>query len=333
MRPLGFKTPAYRLYAPWLHRLTRLRSWVDSRWHGGGSDEQSLLTSIYWDRYLARRFSEEAPALGGVAATAVSAGPRRSDRVFILGCGASIARLDDATWQQLAGFDTIGVNYFYFHPFRPRYHFIELGRSQEALTAVHDKLLNHPERQHETVYMQIRHLLSNDIVLNTAPGRARLYSPTTLRTRDPLLLSRLLKRHYLGAREPLIHHSSNLDCAINFAVRQGYREICLLGVDLSSNQYFWDLQPELPAFARAKAATDADYLACQWDRQPALRHNTANLQLMAKIGCLDIASYLQLLDREVLQPAAIRLAVCNPQSLLVNHIAYRALDDALRHEG
>ncbi|WP_374399327.1 hypothetical protein [Niveibacterium sp.] len=340
MRQLGFKTPAYRLYAPWLHRLTRLRGWLDSRWHGGGPDEQRELTNIYWDRYLAGRFNEEAPALGGITADTMSTGARRSDRVFILGCGASIARIDDATWQQLALFDSIGVNYFYVHPFRPRYHLIEVGRSAEALAAVHDELLNNPERQHEIVYMQIRHLLNNDFVLNSAPGRpllhcppqrTRLYSPTTLPTRDQALLSRLLKRYYLATREPLIHHSSNLDCAINFAVRQGYREICLLGVDLSGNQYFFDLPSDSPAFARAKAAIEADYRACQWDRQPDQIHATANRTITDKLGCLSICNYLQLVDQAVLKPNGIQLAVCNPQSLLVNHISYRALDDALRH--
>lgn len=340
MRQLGFKTPAYRLYAPWLHRLTRLRSWVESRWHSGTSDEQTALTNVYWDRYLARRFNEEAPALGGIAATA-NTEVRRGDRVFILGCGASIARLGNAVWPQLAKFDAIGVNYFYVHPFRPRYHFIEVGRSEEALAALHDELLNNPERKNEIVYLQIRHLLNNDAVLNTpsgqtgltsAPGRARLYSPTTLPTRNQALLSRLLKRYYLNTAEPLIHHSSNLDCAINFAVRQGYREICLLGVDLSGNQYFFDLESNNQAFSRAQAAIDADYRACHWDRQPGQIHATANPAITNKLGCLTIGDYLNLVDQQVLRPAGIQLAVCNPQSLLVNHIAYRALDDVLRYK-
>lgn len=327
MRQLSFKTPAYRVYAPWLYKLTHLRSWIETI---GTDVDPTHLTAIYWDRYLARRFVEEAEAIGGVPAPSV-AQERRSDRVFLLGCGASIADIPASIWEKLERFDTIGINYFYFHPFRPRYHFIELGKSVEALHALYDILLNAQERKQEQVFLQIRHLLFNDIELKCDKNRSIIYSPTTLRTRDPMLLANLLRRYYVSGnnREPLIHHSSNLDCAINFAARQGYKEIFLLGVDLYGNQYFWDVDETSRIYARAKSVVDADYAKSCWSRQAESLHATANDKIVSPLGFLDISSYLRLVDQVVLQPAGIELAVCNPKSLLVNSIRYRDIHEVL----
>ena len=75
---------------------------------------------------------------------------------------------------------------------------------------------------------------------------------------------------------------------------------------------------------------NADYQIGKWSRDPGLVHATANQAMTEKLDCLDVCTYLKLVDNSILNPAGISLKVCNPDSLLTDYLQYSSLDTALK---
>lgn len=325
MVELAFKTKAYKVYAPWIYKWTQ---WQAKRRYNNITENLNEVTAMFWDRFLANKFLAEAKRVGATAVTKIP-WSRQSDILFILGCGSSINNITAEEWQLVAQHDSIGVNYFYFHDFKPTAHFIELGKSKAAYDAIHQYLLNDPART-EPVFMQIRHLVNNGIQLTCLDNKVRLYSPTTMKSRNPSVLRRYLSAYYVPRfkSSPLIHHSSTLDCIINFAVREGYKKLCLLGVDLSNSAYFWDADPTKAKNNMAITAVNADYQAANWQRDATIQHASVDKQLTEKLNCLDLMDYLSLLKDTELKRRHIELVVANPQSLLTELFEYQSIADA-----
>ncbi len=49
-------------------------------------------------------------------------------------------------------------------------------------------------------------------------------------------------------------------------------------------------------------------------------------RITEKLNCLDIVTYINLIDRVVLKPNGIKLSVCNEQSLLSDYIATSSIE-------
>jgi len=327
MPELSFKTTAYKRYSPWLFKLCKLKCRILFDLGKNNSEE---FYGMMWDRYLAKKYLQEAWQIRGIPNEELK-WQKRSNTLFILGCGSSINDVTAQQWQEISKFDSIGVNYFYFHDFVPTAHFIELGLSTEAEKAVHKLLLNNPLRK-EKVFMQIRHLIRNNVQLQCSPDRVNLYSPTTMKSRNIASLKSYLERYYNSSsvKSPLIHHSSTLDCVINFAVRQGYKKICLVGVDLNNNSYFWDTGVPSENNQLAIEAVDADYRAANWVRESSVHHATVDKNLNDRLNCLDLLSYLSLLKETEFKRHGVDVAITNPQSLLTSLFPYQNISDAAR---
>jgi len=50
---------------------------------------------------------------------------KQSDTLFILGSGSSVNAISGERWQVIAKHDTVGFNFWLFHPFVPKMYFIE----------------------------------------------------------------------------------------------------------------------------------------------------------------------------------------------------------------
>lgn len=322
MTNLSFKTPLYRLYAPYRFKLV---SWLTKKRLKNTNANISEACSMVWDRFLAKKFLAEAKTVGGIASAKLP-WKKQSETLFILGCGSSVNLITPEEWALISEHDSIGVNYFYFHEFKPSAHFIELGKSKEAFDALHQYLLNDSKRN-EPVFMQIRHLIKNNIQLNCPRERVRLYSPTTMKSRNFCLLKDYLSRFYMPFRNtsPLIHHSSTLDCVINFGIRQKYKKICLVGVDLNNNKYFWDEAPTTPKYQKAIDAVDADYKIGNWERNSEKQHATVDKNLASELNCLSLIEYLKLLNETVLTGSRTKISIGNEASLLTEIFPYQSI--------
>ncbi|MEZ6975413.1 MULTISPECIES: hypothetical protein [Aeromonas] len=322
MYKLRFKTAAYRLYAPILFKLIKIYAKIKFIYT---RDSESDVFAILWDRYLARKFLNEARYINGTAVSNIK-WQRKSSKIFILGCGTSINDVSDDEWNMIKQHDSIGINYFYFHDFIPTAHFIELGGSNEAFNCIHDHLLGDPLRT-EPIFMQIRHLINSGRVLKSDRNRVNLYSPTTMLTSDNHVLKQYLEHYYLPSSNssPLIHYCSTLDCALNFAVRQGYKEIAFVGVDLNHSAYFWDKPSNNKKYSSAIKAVNDDYAIGQWDRNLLKPHATTDNTIKGRQNRLDIVAYLTLIKECILDKKEITLTITNPHSLLSKSFKYKSI--------
>ncbi|MFA3790610.1 hypothetical protein AB6T38_05800 [Aliiglaciecola sp. SL4] len=322
MQPLHFKTKAYRVYAPYLFKLKSfIASSLGHFWRLDKQQTQELI-NYYWDQYLAKKFYQEVPYYPGKKLNLKNI-ERSSDTIFVLGCGASINDLTESDWGIINRHDSIGVNYFYAHDFRPTYHMIELGQSPLSLTCVNQHLLSDKSRRNESVFMQIRHIMRRkEGKLCDENGNLYLYSPSVPKSTSVNLIKRIIKKWYSN-KNHLLHHSSTLDCAIHFSYQMGYKNIYLLGVDLNNSKYFWDHPPSLSqSYIDIKAATTDDYLRGNFDPTPEAKHATAQKKTTERYNALPIMEYLSLVDEHIMKKNNIRFATCTNTSLLKDYIDY-----------
>jgi hypothetical protein len=322
MAELHFKTKAYQFYAPHLFKLKRLfAKYLGYIWRLNHKQIQELI-DYYWDKYLATKFYQEVPFYPGEKFELKNVN-RSSDTIFILGCGASINDLTKNDWAIINQHDSIGVNYFYAHEFRPNFHMIELGQSPLSLDYLNKNLLMNKARSNETVFMQIRHVMRRKSgKLCDENGNLYLYSPSVPKSTSTSLIKRIVVRWY-SKPGVLMHHASNLDCTVHFAYQTGYKNIYLLGVDLNSNQYFWDVkkspsQSEL----EIKAATIDDYETTNFYKNPNKQHATADkIQTMFN-NSLTVVEYLKIIDDNIFKKECVKFATCSPNSLLRDHFDF-----------
>ncbi len=325
MTGFTFKGKFYRYYAPWLFRFFKLKARIQFK---ANKEDLAAYAAVLWEHFLAWRYQSGAKKINGNLIDPLS-WKKKSDKLVILGCGSSINNLSKEEWAEIKTVDSIGVNYFYFHDFVPSAHFIELGKSQTAYNCVHRYLLNN-EQRNEPVFMQIRHLFNSGRVLKCNSERVSLYSPATMPTRNVNVINSYLKEYY-GWRRRLIHHCSTLDCVVNFAVQAGYKEILLVGVDLSDSRYFWDDCQGNDKYADAVLACQEDYAAANWSLDKKSVHATADDELNKAMKCLSLIEYMGLLNDTVFKDLGVVVSVANPNSLLTKVFSYVDVNSFITH--
>ena len=188
---------------------------------------------------------------------------KTSDTLFILGSGPSINRISAERWSAIARHDTIGFNFWLYHPFVPTFYMVESAPLNPATDEVCRR------------YREIARIRAADYA-NTprlvmglhVPGRHEVHEwPPAFRdgffavtdllppARSAQELQRLLR--YLDRRaafrtetgwQALFKYASSVTALITFGVKMGYRRIVLCGVDLGAQEYFYqdpNLYPEL----------------------------------------------------------------------------------------
>lgn len=329
MADISFKTKSYRIYSPYLFKLIR---WcMRCRFFMKSSDYSAFFTSYYWEYFLAQKFKGLASLMGGKPLQA-SDYRRNTDELVIFGSGSSLHQISDPTWKRLESIDTLGLNNFYFHQFKPRIFFMEHGFSQLLLDHMVQHHLQGQPYQDRLFLLHARHLASKGRTLGAISQLPFFYSPVRVKSVNLELLSYFLKKVYLSGSiaDPLIHFCSNLDCAIHFAVRAGYKKIYLAGVDLNNSHYFWDAEVDKTNTyqnARDVVAQSRLYQSFNDGKGHVDIHATADKSYTENRGYLDIVAYLALVDQIILAPAGIELYVCNKASLLASKLKTSPIED------
>ncbi len=327
MNKLHFKGPWYNFYAPYRFKFERykaLRSAIN--WQLKYEEQESLI-NYRWDRFLSQQFYKEVPYYSGIPFNIKNI-KKDSDTIFILGCGSSINDLTLDDWDAIKQHDSVGVNYFYAHEFKPTFHMVELGQSPLSMKCINKHLLNVPERKDEQVLIHLKHLLSMDkVFLSDQFDNVHLYSPSVPKGTNSSYINHIIS-HWYQNQGHLIHHASNLDCTVHLAYQMGYKRIFLLGVDLNNNQYFWD-EPKTPtqAIIDIKQATQDDYNISHFNSCINAKHATANKVKTDEINSLTIIEYLSLVNNSIFKQQGVQFATCSPLSLLRETFNYISLKD------
>lgn len=267
---------------------------------------RKMLRSRFKLQQVSRRF--DLPPMTGNPLGA----QRRSDTLFILGSGGSVHDLSTEDWAKIRESDSLGFNFWLVHDFVPDVYVFEptdpahptdehaclianLQLRQQDYAAV-PIILKDGERHKPTVL---------ESFLDEVPERLRRNLRFTLDFEIPgndesqfIAAVRSLDRWGLwrSARMPLPRKRGSIFYLLVLALRAGYRDVVLCGVDLNNTDYFYDIR-RAEYEAKGRAAPRPPKLGAV--------HKTNDPQF----GELTISKAIQALNNVVLKPAGMRVHV------------------------
>ena len=290
--------------------LTGLKNWL--------RDEVplSLLLPVYYlycrwrydppQERLRRRY--ELPLLSEIDLAAY----KRSDTLFVLGSGPSINHISQERWRAIAAHDSVGFNFWPYHPFVPTFYFIE-GASGEEHVKAFLELTSRRANDYIGVPKIIMDLVHGwDILMPriSESWRQNLFFvhtvPAIARTDEEFArVVSYLKQRGVFAPETrlrcLFKHCATLTTIVTVGVKLQYKRIVLCGIDLTTSQYYYQDPNRFP--------DSADLTLLPREK----KHPTLTRFCW---GNTPIDVVLEALNKQVLQPAGIELYVEHDRSAL-----------------
>lgn len=180
-----------------------------------------------------------------------------SSTLFILGSGESVEGLTSRQWGFVRRNVSIGINSWAVHDFVPdAYSFEEVeSESYSDVSSTLSILLAREEvitRRPQILMLRPHSSTSPERIVQVPSelrSRVRLYGRTTLFTRETSNLPGDLRRVLRSMVSQRIRSGISLDAGmsvsrlITIGARAGFRKIVLIGVDLNSPRYFFDVNP------------------------------------------------------------------------------------------
>ena len=241
---------------------------------------------------------------------------KSSDTLFILGSGSSVLTYTSEEWKTIADHDSLGFNYWILHPFVPTHYIFELTKYDWDLACITKNLVARTDLASKScIYLKDAERFDKSAIndaIGALPGHIKKaihlvwdaeIPGDTLQdfTRSVISLSRA--GGFTGRRHWAIPKKrATLFFAINLAVRAGYKNIVLCGVDLNNTNYFF----------RADEFLAPPNLCIPPEYQSGPIHKTNN----PAHGEATISAILDIFDRLVLQPRDIALSVAKETSAL-----------------
>ncbi len=278
----------------------------------------------YWPLFERCRERANVPGLEDVDLSQY----KKSDTLFVLGAGPSINQISRRRWEAIEAADSVGFNFWPFHAFVPTYYFFESG-PPDYHPEIGRRLLQLFERRAQEyssvvkVVMDLSHHGPQFVYNLPAGWRKNLYAacnvPVIARSSDEFrYVLHYWKRRELfvpGTRvRYLMKFCATLSTLVTFGAKLGYRRIVLCGVDLKTQDYFYqdaELYPESASFVPVAREQ---------------KHET----LLPAAWIVPIDEVLLALQSELLEPQGIELYVEHPGSLLCPR--FPAAPDALFEE-
>lgn len=241
---------------------------------------------------------------------------KTSDTLFILGSGSSINSISPDEWAVIEQADSLGFNYWPIHDHVPTLYVAEIcavPAGQEENYRRYCDLMQVRAGDYAKIPIVIK---DGERVKSEWLREYILNFPESLRQNisltwdweipdddDDGLAESLLRWDRWGLLEkdwaPCLRKRASVFFLVLLAVRAGYRQIVLCGVDLDNNEYFYRLREAefsgkgRPVPQPAPVHVDSGV------------HKTDNLQY----GQMPISKAIEVLDRCILKPKGIRLSV------------------------
>jgi hypothetical protein len=241
---------------------------------------------------------------------------RKSDRVYILGSGASVLEIDD--WNEIANHDSIGFNFWILHSFVPSVYFLEIPRDlrnkEKFFSALRERRKDYEETQVLLPYIPCK---NDRKCVKSIFLIKHINLPFILPLPSVFLYKKILNIIYLKMNINSIFFcsgSSSVDKILNYCVAVGYKEIVLCGVDLNTTDYFYE----------ASSSVNERVKMCIPENPHARRSmHWTNDPKYPRTGLTISESILSL--QEVLNEKGIKLFVESPKSALAGWLPVNKL--------
>ncbi|MEP7702960.1 hypothetical protein [Paraglaciecola sp. 25GB23A] len=287
--------------------------------------ELDSLAQYYWSGYLNSKFEQELLERNSTLLKIPKQIKQPTKVAYILGCGSSINQVTEQQWQHISTQFSVGVNNFYVHDFTPNEYFIEFVDNQAFLNLIYDELLDNPCHQSAQVNLAGIYILLHGAAYRPPKiQKPKFYVSRSVMLSSKQLLKRILPRYFKKDNPFLTHHISNLDTVIHYCIKLGYKDINLVGVDLSNDGYFWD-HVDKPAYLKARHFIHSFQKQKEYKQDSKGFHATASSEVARKLGKLTIVEYLALLQEHVLNQLGVKIWVTNPHSLLASALPIKEI--------
>jgi hypothetical protein len=245
---------------------------------------------------------------------------RKSDTACILGSGPSINRISRSRWEAIAATDSMGLNFWPFHPFTPKFYFFESIVPFSAADSVPQHMYPMVRKMLADAAVRYRDVIKIITDLKALDQTQLIYQlPAELHTNlwtaftVPVIARNAeeFKRgiRYIKARGALqkadkfdwiFKYNGSITGMIDFCLKMDYRRIVLCGVDMKEQLYFYQDRQLFPDIC------DLEFV----DRK--LVHHTARPQEWM-VGMADV---LAIMKKEILDPAGVELYIETTDSAL-----------------
>ena len=249
---------------------------------------------------------------------------KRSDTLFILGSGASINNVPSWQWEMIAKHDSLGFNWFIYHPFIPTFYYVEYDRSPFFREFQKESIKRRFYDYKNTVFFVHSRAKKRGVHPRFMPD----YFPDTPKCcyyRYP----RLIKKH---PSQPLTAEDfkkgfqvrGSLNLMLYIAYKMKYNHIVLMGVDLKHHIYFYDDYSKYP---EAKWMETYNYNWADIDTRKKVFYGGLRLNEKGEIydPRKNRRTFLEIIlaiNNFVFKPQGICLYTGSKESLLINYLPY-----------
>lgn len=234
---------------------------------------------------------------------------RCSDTLFVLGGGASINRISASQWEEIGRADSIGVSNWHLHAFIPRFYVTEPGKELDrvALEFANIEKRGYGRKGIPILLKDCERYRRRELedMLASIPAslhpHIRLSWDWEVHEQCPEVFRRKLRwldraSILTGEGTPILRKRASVFYLVILALRAGYKNVVLCGIDLDGGDYFYEAY---------RSELEAEGYWVPPRLPPAMTHKTND----KSFGEITIAEALSILKEEVLDRRGIGLFV------------------------
>jgi hypothetical protein len=250
---------------------------------------------------------------------------KASDTIFILGSSPSILSIQPAEWNEIKSHDSMGVNMFGFHDHVPTFYSLEMASTHVVMfhylfSEIEDK---YRSKNVQFIFNYYSYLKSHlnfhkfpPVIKDNCSFALHRFSFVKNIDSVKLICRKLIDermKENLDYRSLLMLRGSVVTC-VQFAWALGYKNICLPGVDLKNQNYFYE---KLNTF-NAKEYTKLEQLYWFYGNHRLDRNSSHATQdsKLSKPNYPSMTEILSILQKELLEPSNAQIFAYSEESLL-----------------
>lgn len=236
---------------------------------------------------------------------------RRTELVFILGSGVSIAHMTESQWRVIARHASIGINRWFLHEFDPTFFMFEGLREHDARSPYgkwYQESIKRYRLDSSAIFL-LKNISTSlfdwDFFSTQLPKKNYGLPLLAIPGRSEKSFKYSLKK-IVGtgqAFDNILFRRGSVSAAVSLAVNMGFKSIVLCGVDCVGNEFFWE---------------DTTWSRCAGARVPASPASTLPIHgtMNPEVDPVTMDKVLSQLSDVLLKPNGVQLFVGSSYSAL-----------------
>jgi hypothetical protein len=254
-------------------------------------------------------------------------GYKTSDTIFILASGSSISSYSKKHWDIIKNHDSIGFNFWPVHDFIPTYYQVEIPQAGLDRAALLATIMNFKQKDYQNVpiILKTTHItplrrdsffrtLNESYLQNIYVSRMIPIPGLAIETKRKSLelLNRLGYFDTHKRFNSVTGWASSVSDLLHIAVKFGYKNIVLCGVDLNDSRYFYEVDAK---YYEGKGVPVPGNIYAK-NSKHGVNRGVLLLPEAPEWGAVKLKDTLCILNEVVLKPKGIKMYVALKSSAL-----------------